>query len=246
MTRQRLASVLVLAASVTAGTHAVVLRHDWPDAETLRLGERFAAVGRVEPDGACTLIRPTWALTAAHVAAPLRPGSRVHFDAGVALVRRTVIHPEGVGRAGVPPEVDLALIELEAALSGITPAALQTETNELGKTLIIVGYGDFGAPGAIVRTDRRRRAVMNVVHDAGPRRVFMRFDRPPAGVELEGVGGPGDSGGPALVERGGQVLVVGVSSASMDGKPGQYGVTDVYTRVSSYVGWIERAIAGQD
>ena len=28
----------------------------------------------------------------------------------------------------------------------------------------------------------------------------------------------------------------------MDGKPGSYGVVDVYTRVSSYAAWIDGAI----
>jgi hypothetical protein len=31
----------------------------------------------------------------------------------------------------------------------------------------------------------------------------------------------------------------------MDGKPGAYGVTDVYTRVGSYAGWIDSVIAAK-
>lgn len=45
------------------------------------------------------------------------------------------------------------------------------------------------------------------------------------GTDLEGVGGPGDSGGPALLELDGRVLVAGVSSAASS-PPGQYGLTD--------------------
>jgi secreted trypsin-like serine protease len=30
----------------------------------------------------------------------------------------------------------------------------------------------------------------------------------------------------------------------MNGKPGTYGVVDVYTRISSYVDWIDMTIAG--
>ena len=71
----------------------------------------------------------------------------------------------------------------------------------------------------------------------------MKFDAPPAGTDLEGVGGPGDSGGPALINAGGMWRVAGVSSASMDGRPSKYGVTDVYTRVSSYVGSISNTIS---
>jgi hypothetical protein len=85
--------------------------------------------------------------------------------------------------------------------------------------------------------------LTDVVDDAGPRRVFMKFDEPPRGSEYEGVGGPGDSGGPAFLRKNGLLVLVGVSTASMNGKPGQYGVTDVYVRVCSFVAWIDRTIA---
>jgi hypothetical protein len=109
----------------------------------------------------------------------------------------------------------------------------------------IVGYGDYGVAGApFQKTDGMRRAVTNEIIDAGPRRVFMTFDAPPAGSALEGVGAPGDSGGPAFIEVDGRLWLVGVSSASMNGTPGAYGVVDVYTRVSSYADWIEKTLTG--
>lgn len=124
--------------------------------------------------------------------------------------------------------------------------ALYRGRSEFGAPVVIVGVGDFGTPRRpLTRTDGSRRAVTNVVVDAGPRRLFMKFDAPPAGTDLEGVGGPGDSGGPALLDVGGSWQVAGVSSASMDGKPGQYGVTDVYTRVGSYVEWIDTSLKGR-
>ena len=72
----------------------------------------------------------------------------------------------------------------------------------------------------------------------------MEFDAPPSGTALEGVGAPGDSGGPAFIEADGRLFLAGVSSASMNGKPGTYGLVDVYTRISSYADWVERTIAG--
>ena len=239
-----------LAAEVAARLHtvpldAVVIRHDRSDGDTVTLGRRFAMTGRVRPDGGCTLIAPTWAVTAAHVAARLRPGAIVEFEGTPYTVKRVVAHPEATGPAGAPPEVDLALLELTAAVKGVEPVALYKGRDELGQTAVIVGYGDFGVAGApFRRTDGTRRAVSNRIDDAGPKRVFLTFDAPPSGVALEGVGGPGDSGGPALVELDGRLVLVGVSSASMNGKPGAYGVVDVYTRISSYVDWIERTMAG--
>jgi hypothetical protein len=224
---------------------AVVIRHDRTDDDALALGARFSAVGRVLPDGGCTLVAATWAVTAAHVAVSFVPGGEVQFGERPYRVKRTVIHPDGHAQKGVPPEVDLALIELVEPVVGIVPLPIYEGRAELGKTLSIVGNGDFGNPrDGIRRSDGQRRAVTNVVNDAGPRRLFMRFDEPPAGVEHEGVGAAGDSGGPALIDEDGRVHLAGVSSGSMDGKPGQYGVTDVYTRVSTYVPWIRGVMSG--
>ncbi|HEY3381302.1 MAG TPA: trypsin-like serine protease [Vicinamibacterales bacterium] len=240
---QLAAALLTCAALVvlmSPSAAAIVIRHDKADADALRLGAKFEAVGRVLPDGGCTLIAPTWVATAAHVAASVSPGGRVQFGDRTYAVKRTVIHPDGTGPAGQPPEVDLALLELAEPVASVAPIEPYRQRNEMGQSIFIVGYGDFGNPRiGLKRGDGRRRAVTNLVDDAGPRRIFMRFDEPPKGTEFEGVGGPGDSGGPALLGAGGRYYLAGVSSASMDGKPGQYGITDVYTRVSSFVSWID-------
>jgi hypothetical protein len=224
-------------------TKAVVIRHDRSDEDALRLGKRFNAVGSVLPDGGCTLIAPTWIITAAHVAAQIPHDGQIRFGDKLYTVKRVFIHPEGAGSRGVPPEVDLALVELAEAVKEIKPVDLYRGHEELGKTVFVVGYGDYGNPQTgLKHSDGRRRAVTNVVDDAGPRRIFLTFDAPPKGTEYEGIGAPGDSGGPAIAEQGDKLLLVGVSSASMNGRPGQYGVTDVYTRVGSYIDWIKRVM----
>lgn len=222
---------------------ATVIRHDRTDADMLKLGERFEAVCRVIPDGSCTLIAESWVITAAHVARSIREGSEIRIGDASYKVKRVIVHPDGTGPPGRPPEVDLALVELAEKVKGVSPIPVYNGDSELGKTLYIVGYGDFGnAHSALTRMDGKRRAVTNKVDDAGPRRIFMKFDEPPSGTEYEGVGGPGDSGGPALIEKDGKIYVAGVSSGSMNGKPGKYGVVDVYTRVGSYIKWIEESM----
>ncbi len=226
----------------------VVARHDRSDSMLLELGEGFPAVGRVLPDGGCTLIAPTWAITAAHVAASVSPEeSRVRFGEQEYVVKRVVMHPDAKLVENRPPEVDLALIELAEKVEGIEPISLYRLNDEQGQAVIIVGYGDVGDGLSVPRrSDGKRRAVTNTIADAGPRRLFCRFDEPPGGSTLEGVSGPGDSGGPALITEVGKVSIAGVSSASMDGKPGRYGVTDVFTRISTYADWIDKVIADRN
>jgi hypothetical protein len=234
---------LIALLALGADADAVVGRPDRDDASRLARGANFPAAGRVLPDGGCTLVARRWALTAAHVAAGLHPGSKVDFDGRLATVSLIVLHPQAAAPPGQPPDVDLALLKFDAPVANVEPIPLYRGSAELGKTLVLVGHGDFGVAGApFIHADGRRRAVENTVDDAGPKRLFLRFDAPPAGVPDEGVGAPGDSGGPAILNVGGKPFLAGVSSASMDGKPGQYGVVDVYARVGSYLDWIDANI----
>jgi len=90
------------------------------------------------------------------------------------------------------------------------------------------------------RSDRQLRRVTNIVDESDSYWLKCRFDAPPAGTALEGVCGNGDSGGPALIQAGSELLLAGVSSwQNQRGKPlGLYGCIEHYARVSPYVGWI--------
>jgi hypothetical protein len=245
--RLALTSSAILTSVLLAGTAAaVVWRADATEAEALALAARFPAVGRVLPDGTATLIAPTWMLTAAHVAARAKPGDEVELAGRRHRIARVIVHPAGKEPApGTPPEVDLGLLELAQPVEGIAPLAQHRGRAEQGSTLTIVGCGDHAAAGAPrVHQDGRCRAITNRVDDAGPLRLFLRFDAPPAGTPLEGIGVAGDSGGPALIEVGGRWQVAGVSSGA-DGPPGAYGTVDVYARVSSFVGWLDEATSQQ-
>ncbi len=235
------AAIYPLLASAGAG-FAVVGRHDVSDERLVSLGKEFSATGRVIPDGSCTLIAPQWAITAAHVARSIRPGTgRVAFLGREYVVKRVVMHPKGKSRRQGPGGVDLALIEFKEDVADVTPTPLYRETDEEGGTAYIAGFGDIGdGKKRPVRSDGRCRAVTNVIHEVDADHIFMKFDPPPGGTELEGVGGPGDSGGPAYVRQDGKAYLVGVSHASMGGKPGRYGTTDIYMRVSSQLDWIDK------
>jgi secreted trypsin-like serine protease len=89
--------------------------------------------------------------------------------------------------------------------------------------------------------------------------MFRKPDDPRT-TPLEGISGPGDSGGPAFITVNGKPCIAGVSSNQRielsgpppkDGSPGgngedvqgRYGVTEVYTRVSKYVSWIRQTMS---
>jgi hypothetical protein len=232
-------AMAVAASSATIAT-AVVVRHDRSDENIVQIARGFKAVGEIVGFGACTLISPRWVLTAAHVAGGVSPDSgRVRFEGREYGIDRIVLHPESMGWREQPPEVDLALIHLAAAVDSIKPLALYSKIDEKGKIAYIVGYGDAGNPREPLRpSDGKRRAVTNAINDVGPVRLFMLFDEPPVCTELEGIGGPGDSGGPALLRQDLEMFVAGVSSAAT-GPRAAYGATDIYMRVSTQRAWID-------
>jgi secreted trypsin-like serine protease len=65
---------------------------------------------------------------------------------------------------------------------------------------------------------------------------------------LEGISGPGDSGGPAFITTPSGLKVAGVSShqRNNDNGEGLYGVQEYYTRTSAHKQWIENIIAKQN
>jgi hypothetical protein len=111
--------------------------------------------------------------------------------------------------------------------------------------LVLVGYGDFGdGVTGPVGNDSRVRAATNRVDEATERWLKLAFDPPGTtrATELEGVSGPGDSGGPAYLEGAAVETLVGVSSGQSTrraGGPGRYGVVEYYVRVSRFIRWIE-------
>lgn len=95
--------------------------------------------------------------------------------------------------------------------------------------------------------DKITRAATNSIDQVEPHWVCFTFDAPGSAnaTELEGISGPGDSGGPAFVDINGKRFLVGVSSFQKGkdrfGK-GRYGVTEYYARVSNYHKWISTVI----
>lgn len=235
----------------------IVIRQDRSDSDYVRLGARYADVlAHVEDRAEGTIVAPRWVLTAAHVVEPIGP-----FDLPFVTVRgerygveKILIHPdweESWDRAqGGPRDLlsnhDIALLKLDRRVPTVRPVVLYRGRDELGIVLTLLGRGKTGTAltGAVGDKGRVVRGATNRVDGASETALLTIFGAGESATELEGAAGPGDSGGPALVERGDTLYLLGVGSAgtARRGYP-MYGTLDIYARVSSFAGWIDSTIS---
>lgn len=189
--------------------------------------------------GAGTLISPRHVLTAAHVAALVKPGDVVHTCAGKLSVSAITLHPK-YRRADA--FADLAVVELAGPVE-LAPAALARHKPPPGTIVTFVGAGSRGdGVRGVEGFDGKLRHARNATIGAPASWLRFRFDQQ---GELEGISGPGDSGGPALIGRKDAYVVVGVSSwqgTGRQGKEGLFGVLEYYVDVAHFRSWILQAV----
>lgn len=230
---------LLLAACLAAALplSGIVRRHDRDDARYVALAQNVKGIVDMNlPGGAGTLVAPEWVLTAAHVVQLIELPHDVVVEGERIAIRDIVAYPGGgAGRD------DLALVRLARAVNGVAPVALDEGEAIVGMEILVAGRGlaGDGLRGPVER-DRRFRAAKNRIERVLPKWLVFRFDTPPDALDLEGISGPGDSGGPALIEAGGKPVIAGVSSGQNDhGKgEGRYGADEFYVRVCAYAEWI--------
>jgi hypothetical protein len=248
--------IAAYAVVVSPPIQAIVVRHDVDDIAFLEFAQRFPAVASVRcADRSCglgaesTLIDPRWLLTAAHVATTLRRGDTAEIGGAAYPIERVVLHPEWQSEADI--HVDIALVKLAQPVADIAPVPLYSGTDEVGMLAVFVGRGGTGTglTGPVTEDLRLRAATNRVESVVGDSLLRFRFDSPgePDVTELEGISGPGDSGGPAFVERDGALYVIGVgvgqNARPANGKRGHYKVLELYTRVSAFAGWVRNTLA---
>lgn len=252
-----------LALATPGSVQSIVVRHDVPDALYLADERGHPAVfalyrsSKGYRDCVATLIHERWAVTAAHcvgkamteATAAGKPGYRVEIAGRDALIDRLVPHPDSAMTRPVKPNwTDVALLRFAKPVRGVQPVALHDRKDEVGRTVLLPGWGALGnGVDALTGEDGRFRIAHNRVDSASGLYIDWKFDDPRQGraLRLEGISGPGDSGGPALVRKGRGWATLGVSSHqnTFGGPEGRYGVVERYVRISAILPWIRREIA---
>ncbi|MCB1671268.1 MAG: trypsin-like serine protease [Gammaproteobacteria bacterium] len=262
--RLRWSLLCILALLTVDAAHAIIIRHDRSYASYRVRESDFPAIFFLERQGSrkvcvATLIDPQWALTAAHCASETglqqTLNSEHRFVVEVAgrqrQIRQLVLHPRY--QPDSPAEVDLALLQFAEPLDYPGPIALNVDPGESGRTVSLLGWGFFGI-GTTGRQydDGLFRMAHNRI-ELADRRLLIRFDDPrdpeSGALDLEGMPGLGDSGGPALLRQDDRWLLAGIAVGEIMGASfseetqGSYGAIAVYERVSRHLEWIRRTIS---
>ncbi len=240
----KLSAIGFALATFAQGSSAIIIRHDRDDQQYLLLGAKYQVSGFLQERVGCTLIAPLWAVTAAHTIEenPAFINYYVMFGGKRYEVEKIIIHPSRV-KGTVDSSADLALLKLKQPVTEIKPALLYDRMDEADKEVVLAGYGMTGNGLAGQNGERGKlRAATNKIEGPLENSLLMVFDAPPFATELEGIGGAGDSGSPALYEEGGKLYIMGVGSFNSgnakQGTSSKYGTFSGYARISTRRTWI--------
>lgn len=274
-----IATLFLMSTVMVASVQAMVIRHDVDPILYLTEETQYPTVFPVADDGTlkecvATLIDQQWALTAAHCTVLIDGQDLENHPHPVRIAHVSnhvidVVMPEqygehqlildedgnlvGVNFDDVDFRFDMALLKLKSPVTHVSPIPLYRESDEVGKEVLLLGWGDFGTGDQGVSeekpiNDGKFRQARNQITGVDGNLLTFRFDAPGSeGVlDLEGVNGPGDSGGPALVKTPQGFALIGISSAGeydslsdLFSNKSQYDWNEYYIRTSKMMEWID-------
>jgi secreted trypsin-like serine protease len=237
-------SALLMSMFFCNTTDAIVIRHDRDDQRYQELAKQYSN-SIVYLNGCVgTIIDPKWIITARHCF------GNYQYEESLVLKRESfALEHSGkqysIRKIFFNPKADMALIQLKRSIRNATPVSLYSSSDEQGEIATFVGNGGYGSGKVgLTKEDKVKRAANNIIEDVDQNWLTFDFDRPSQALELEGISGPGDSGGPAFIEENSQLYIAGISSwQDNDGIEGVYGVKEFYARISTNLNWINNIMA---
>ncbi|EDO34772.1 predicted protein, partial [Nematostella vectensis] len=227
-------------ARIVNGQEAV--SHSWPWIASLRKGRsNYHTCG-------ATLIRPGWAITAAHCV--MRPDkytvivgdhSRDASEPSAQNIKvRRVYRHRGFSMANYVDDIALLELERSAVINDkVSTACLPSGEPKVGAICYIAGWGRLQSLGDVALT--LQQAKVPIVSKEDCKRAYGAIIRPYShicvGFNTENAASScqGDSGGPLVCEEEGRWVLHGATSFGKSCSPKHY---SVYTRVNSYMKWI--------
>jgi len=246
----KLIKVLILVLFTYANTASgIIIKHDVNDEQYRQLAKNYPISvtfydtwkNKEHVVGTGTYIGERWIVTAAHVAHYMKVGLKVGAGRTFLKVEKIIVHQGW--KQGQSPN-DIALVKLNSEPKELQAVALYQASDEVNREFTFVGRGQFGnGKVGIIHSDQQQRAARNLAVSANDQFVQFVFDSGKSALQLEGISGPGDSGGPGVISINGKLYLAGVSSWQ-DTSPtkfveGKYNVIEHYTRVSSFISWIK-------
>ncbi|MHC4879724.1 MAG: Calx-beta domain-containing protein [Planctomycetota bacterium] len=217
----------------TGTTAALAIVNGTPTSQFSSVG----VIGNALSDFASgTLISPRHVLTSATSVSGLGD-DEVRFTLGASTYSSVAVHVQpnfDAALVGTDAGNDLAIVELDQDVVGVTPSAILRAAPSIGTSLTLVGYGAGGdATSGQDGTFGILQSGTTAVDGVGTTLVVWNFDN-----ATEANSAPGDSGGPAFVTTGGQQFVAAVISGN-DSSTSALGDRGFATRLDVHAPWID-------